>query len=135
MAYTLFGADVENVSNLSDLPNADDGLTSAELKAVFDKAGKDIKSYLNGTLVPELDVGAAKAFTVTFPSGVTSYEYTYASYGLNANSIVFCQPARSSQHLWNTCDVKCSSVTTNKLTFTAASAPSSSVSINVCVMN
>ena len=134
MAYTLFSEDVENVSNLGDLPNADDGLTSAELKAVFDKAGKDIKNYLNGTLVPELDVGAAKAFTVTFPSGVTTYEFTSVSYGLNANSIVYCQPVRASQHLWNSCDVKCSAVTTNKLTFTAASAPSSAVTIQVLVI-
>ena len=135
MAYTLFSEDVENVSNLSDLPNELEGLTAAELKAVFDKAGVDIKNYLNSTLIPELDTGAAKAFTVTFPSGETSYEFETASYGLNANSIVFCQPESSSQHIWNTCKVKCSAVTTNKLTFTADTAPSSNVSIEVVVMN
>ena len=135
MAIPLFNVDVDNVSQLSDLPNAEDGLTSAELKAVFDKAGGDIKEYLNGTLVPQLNDVLAKAFTVTFPSGVTTYDFTSTSYHLNANSIVYCQPQRSSQALWNSCDVKCSEVTTNKLTFTAATAPASDVSIDVLVMN
>ena len=135
MAIPLFNVDVENVSGLSDLPNSEDGLTSEQLKAVFDKAGVDIKAYLNGTLVPGVNGFLAKAFTVTFPSGSTMYEYTSASYGLNSESIVLCQPQRASQSLWNDCDVKCYSVTTNKLTFTAATAPSSDVSIDVIVMN
>lgn len=135
MAIPLFNVDVDNVSQLSDLPNAEDGLTSAELKAVFDKAAGDIKDYLNDTLVPQLNNVLAKAFTVTFPSGVTTYDFTSTSYNLNANSIVYCQPQRSSQTLWNSCDIKCSEVTTNKLTFTAATAPSSDVSIDVIVMN
>ena len=135
MAISLFNADVDNVSQLSDLPNSEDGLTSAQLKAVFDKAGTDIKTYINGTLVPQINTALAKAFTVTFPSGSTTYNYTSSSYGLNANSIVYCQPQRSSQRLWNKHDVKCSAVTTNKLTFTAASAPSAAVSIDVLVLN
>lgn len=135
MAYTHFDTDVENVSNLSDLPNESDGLTAAELKAVFDKAGVDIKNFLNGTLIPELDVGTAKSFTVTFPSGETSYYLETTSYGLNANSIVFCQPAESSESLWNKHRVKCSAVTTDKISFTAGTAPTSNVSIQVVVMN
>ena len=135
MAIPLFNVDVENVSQLSDLPNAEDGLTSAQLKAVFDKAGVDIKTYINSDLVPSINTALAKAFTVTFPSGQTTYNYTTSSYGLTANSIVYCQPQRSSQSLWNKCDVKCSGVTTNKLTFTATSAPSSNVSIDVLVLN
>ena len=55
MALTKFTANVENISALSDRPNETDGLTSAELKAKFDKAGVDIKTYLNGVLTHELD--------------------------------------------------------------------------------
>lgn len=135
MAISLFNTDVENVSQLSDLPNSEDGLTSAQLKAVFDKAGVDIKDYINGTLVPQINTALAKAFTVTFPSGETTYDYTSSSYGLNANSIIYCQPVRASQGLWNSCDIQCSAVTTNKLSFTAATAPSSDVSIQVLVLN
>ena len=134
MAITLFNKDVENVSQLSDLPNSEQGLTSAQLKAVFDKAGVDIKDFLNTSLIPELTVATAKAFTVTFPSGETTYNYTSASYGLNANSIVYCQPDRTSQSQWNAHDIQCSAVTTNKLTFTAASAPTAAVTIQVLVM-
>lgn len=135
MAITLFNEDVENVSQLSDLPNAEDGLTAAQLKAVFDKAGVDIKNYINTSLVPQINTALAKAFTVTFPAGETTYNYTSSSYGLTSSSIVYCQPERSSQGLWNSCDVQCSAVTTNKLTFTATIAPSSDVSIQVLVLN
>lgn len=135
MAITLFNDDVENVSQLSDLPNAEQGLTAAQLKAVFDKAGVDIKKYINTSLVPELNDSLAKDFTVTFPAGETTYDFTSSSYGLNANSIIHCQPERPSQGMWNKCDVKCSAVTTNKLTFTATTAPTSDVVIKVLVMN
>jgi len=135
MAYTQFSEDVDNVSQLSDLPNADDGLTSAQLKAVFDKAGVDIKDFLNNSLIPELNVSGGKSFTVTFPSGVTTYDFTTTSYNLSASTDVFCQPERSSQALWNKHDVKCASASTGKLTFTAATAPTANVSIQVFVMN
>ena len=135
MAYTLFSEDVENLSHLSDLPNEEDNLTAAQLKAVFDKAGVDIKAFLNGTHIPELSKSSGKSFTVTFPSGETTYNFTSTSYNLSSSTDVFCMPAASSQALWNKHGVKCSSVTTNKLTFTANTAPSSNVSINVFVMN
>ena len=54
-ALTQFLTDVNNIQALSDRPNEIDGLTSSELKQRFDKAGADIKSFLNGTLIPELD--------------------------------------------------------------------------------
>lgn len=62
MALTKFLIDVNNISALSDRPNEIDGLTSAELKARFDKAGGDIKSYLNETLTEEIDT-----ITATIP--------------------------------------------------------------------
>lgn len=55
MGLTKFVVNVNNIQDLSDKPNEIDGLTSAELKAKFDKAGADIKSYINGVLTEELD--------------------------------------------------------------------------------
>ena len=55
MGLTKFMTNVNNIQDLSDKPNEIDGLTSAELKAKFDKAGADIKSYINGTLTEEID--------------------------------------------------------------------------------
>ena len=55
MALTQFTENVNNIQALSDRPNELDGLTSAELKQRFDKAGADIKNYLNNTLLAELD--------------------------------------------------------------------------------
>lgn len=46
---------VNNISLLDDLPNAVGGLSAAELKARFDKAGGDIKTFLNETLIPAIE--------------------------------------------------------------------------------
>lgn len=55
MALTKLVTDLENIQALSDTPNATEGLTADELKAKFDKAPTDIKTYLNDTLTAELD--------------------------------------------------------------------------------
>ena len=52
---TKFTTNVNNIQGLSDEPNTIDGLTSQQLKEKFDKAGSDIKEYLNETLIPELE--------------------------------------------------------------------------------
>jgi len=54
MAITKFTESVNNIQNLSDNPNTS-GMTAAELKARFDKAGTDIKNYINDTLTEEMD--------------------------------------------------------------------------------
>lgn len=55
MAFTKFTTEVENVQALNDRPNSNSGLTADQVKAVFDQAGSDIKTYINDTLTPELD--------------------------------------------------------------------------------
>lgn len=55
MAITKLTTDLDNIQGLSDKPNEIDGLTADQLKALFDKAGEDIKTYLNSTLTDELD--------------------------------------------------------------------------------
>lgn len=60
MALTKFTNNVNNIQSLSDRPNTIDGLTSSQLKELFDKAGADIKTYLNETLTEELDTVIAE---------------------------------------------------------------------------
>lgn len=55
MPLTKFTENVNNIQSLSDRPNTVDGLTSSQLKELFDKAGTDIKTFLNETLTEELD--------------------------------------------------------------------------------
>ena len=55
MALTTLTAEVANVSALSDQPNDNDGLSAAELKAVFDAAGVAIKTFLNDIHIPEVE--------------------------------------------------------------------------------
>ena len=65
-------ADVENISALDDLPNDNDGLSAAELKAKFDKAGVDIKDYLNITLLPALETAIMNAASgITTPGSIS----------------------------------------------------------------
>ena len=55
MSLTKLTTDLENIQALSDKPNEIEGLTADELKAKFDKAGNDIKTYINDTLTTETD--------------------------------------------------------------------------------
>jgi hypothetical protein len=52
---TNLTANVNNIQALSDKPNTADGITAQQLKERFDKAGSDIKSYINNILITELE--------------------------------------------------------------------------------
>ena len=52
---TKLTANVNNIQALSDRPNTADGLTSQELKERFDKAGIDIKAYINDTMITDIE--------------------------------------------------------------------------------
>lgn len=52
---TNLTANVNNIQGLSDRPNTADGLTPQQLKEKFDKAGADIKLYINGVQNTEIE--------------------------------------------------------------------------------
>lgn len=55
MALTKLTTDVNNIQKLADRPTE----TPTQLKAAFDKAGADIKEYINNTLTEEIDASFA----------------------------------------------------------------------------
>ena len=57
MSLPKMETDVKNIEKLAERPNATDGLDYKALQQVFDKAGADIQSFLNNTLIPALDSG------------------------------------------------------------------------------
>lgn len=57
----LFDEDVDIIQKLDDEPNDTGGLTAAELKERFDRAGNLIKDYLNNTLLPGVSDTVAEA--------------------------------------------------------------------------
>ncbi len=65
MALTKLTTNLNNIQALHDRPNSSDGLTADELKERFDKAGNDIKSYINNTLTEELDATIGDSYTKT----------------------------------------------------------------------
>ena len=54
LEITLLDGDLNIIQALDDEPNDVGGLTSAELKAKFDEGPNKIKTYINGTLIPEI---------------------------------------------------------------------------------
>lgn len=52
---TNLTANVNNIQALSDRPNTADGITAQQLKERFDKAGADIKDYINNSLIEEIE--------------------------------------------------------------------------------
>jgi len=55
MALTPISKDMAIIAALPDEPNDVGGMTAAELKDKFDEGGKALKTYINGTLIPEIE--------------------------------------------------------------------------------
>lgn len=55
MALTYFTEDMDIIQKLDDQPNDVGGLSADELKQKFDESGNKIKTFLNATLIPELN--------------------------------------------------------------------------------
>lgn len=55
VALTKFTKDMAIISALDDEPNDVGGLSAAELKAKFDEGGQALKTFINETLLSEID--------------------------------------------------------------------------------
>lgn len=70
-SFTRLSAATNVISALSDTPNVTDGLNAAQLKAKFDKAGDDIKTFINSSLIAELEAsGAAEKLGIAEIAGM-----------------------------------------------------------------
>ena len=68
MSITKFEKDMRVIQALPDEPNDVGGLTPAQVKAKFDEGGEALKSYLNETLLPQLEeLGVEEA--ILLPNG------------------------------------------------------------------
>ena len=77
MAFTELTTDLNIIQALDDEPNDVGGLSAAELKAKFDEAANIIKTYLNETLIAEMEYAGAESLGITPISelpGVTDVE-------------------------------------------------------------
>lgn len=68
MALTTYSGDTDYISQLSDQPNDNEGLSAAELKAEFDRFGTEFKTYFNGTHLSEVET-AINAAASGIPTG------------------------------------------------------------------
>ncbi len=68
---TKFLKDIKNIQALPDKP----AQTSNELKQLFDKAGEDIKSYINNELIEEIQDGFTKTFRIIEDKGEEIKDY------------------------------------------------------------
>jgi hypothetical protein len=86
MAITQCTADTSAVSNLPDAP----ALTPAELKATFDKAGTEIKNYINNTMIGDITStisSTATALNTTINTKDTQYNARMTTIENNVSSI------------------------------------------------
>lgn len=69
-------ANVNNIQALSDRPNTADGITAQQLKERFDKAGADIKTYINSTLITQIEgyLNEAKTHIETLEGLMSGYD-------------------------------------------------------------
>lgn len=77
MAFTELTTDLNIIQALDDEPNDVGGLSAAELKAKFDEAANIIKTYLNSTLIAEMEDNGAESLgisPITELPGVTDVE-------------------------------------------------------------
>lgn len=61
MAFTQNTDNLNIIQALADLPNETDGLSSSQMKAKFDEAVNLLKTFLNSTLIAELEAQTASA--------------------------------------------------------------------------
>ncbi len=62
---TRLDGKLSHVSELPDIPTLENGYTPEALKAVFDRAGEQIREYVNTVLLPELEEKGAESVGVT----------------------------------------------------------------------
>jgi hypothetical protein len=93
MALTKLTTNLNNIQALHDRPNTSDGLTADELKERFDKAGNDIKSYINNTLTEELDTAIANTYSETqIDQKIADLSNTYYNKTQIDNTVANLQP-------------------------------------------
>ena len=70
----------------------------------------------------------------TLSTSMTITGQSVAVTGVTANCTVIVAPAPDSQDVWTAAGIKCSAQGANTLTFTAQSAPTANVNVNVLIM-
>lgn len=74
-----------------------------------------------------------KTATATLNAGTTSWNIPVQ--GVTATNSVIVVPASNSSGMWKSKNIRCTGQSTNSLTFAADSAPTSSVSVNVLILD
>ena len=83
MALEKLTKDLDIIQKLDDEPNDVSGLTAQELKEKFDESGNSIKTFLNETLIPNLEhLGVETA--VLLPENDAGFKYLR----LNADKVL-----------------------------------------------
>jgi hypothetical protein len=115
--FTQLTNSLNIIQALSDLPNDTDNLTSAQLKAKFDEAVNIIKTFLNSTLISELEASGASAKLGALVGGVAGNIQTFIN-NVEAAGTGNLPPSGSVTNVMMANDVKIGSLasltTTNK---------------------
>ena len=118
-----FDDDVDNVQQLDDEPNDVGGLTAQQLKAVFDKTGADLATFLNDQLIPQVVADDATEQARQLAEGErVSNEQERVS---NENARVLAETGRVSaenaRNVWEPYDNDKAYVVNNKVSYNGSS--------------
>lgn len=78
MSFTTFTGAVDNITQLPDRPNDELNMSGEDLRKEFDKTGAALKTYINGTLLSELEATTAGANIGVSATGITATTVTGA---------------------------------------------------------
>ena len=126
-----------NNGNITTTTSYSPAWVTKEFMAVWVPMSTDIGKVLTATDEHEIDwlAPSATATTCTLETTMTLAGEDVTVQGVKANNIVVVTPAPASAAVWEAAGVKCTAQAANTLTFTATSAPSADITVNVAIFN
>ena len=156
MALNKLNSDLSIIAKLGDQPGADNGLTTAQLKAKFDEAALLIQNYINNYLIPEIDIifdidelkdyikdlykdtPNMRVTTAILPAaGWAGNAQTVAVEGVTADKekcAVITTAETGSHDMYLDCGVLLTGQGENTLSFTCKEIPEAALTVNVLIL-
>lgn len=141
MALTRLTADLSFISKLDNEPSDNSGMTPSLLKAKFDAGSNALKTFINETLIPELDTellstlagGFRAVCAVLSASGWSENEQTVSVTGVTALNTVIVVPSPASQAAYLGAGVVCTEQENGTLGFVCSATPASNITVNILI--
>lgn len=145
MSIERMNEDLEIISKLGDVPGSDNGLTSNQLKGLFDKAGLLLQAFINNKLIPAIENTTPGLYALTMDlatvvlaaTGWIDNTQTVQVEKVIANSnqqAVIAVANAASVDTYLDANIKMTGQGAGTLTFVCDEVPTSSVALNLMIL-